>query len=104
MALTMRDQFIPDLTFPSVEYGRTQMRWDLRPLLYKGGAAANVRQVFNLIGSGKLGHPIDTRIDLVTRIHAELTARLVAGGAQSSVCNFIANIRTHFINTYAAKS
>ena len=32
---------IPDLTFPQVELGRRETPWDLLPLLYRGGGAAN---------------------------------------------------------------
>jgi hypothetical protein len=37
----MRDDFrIPDLTFPSLTYGTRETPWDLKVLLYKGGAKA----------------------------------------------------------------
>ena len=38
----MLDVTIPDLTFPMVEYGKLETPWDLRVLLYKGGAKENV--------------------------------------------------------------
>ena len=76
----MRDLAIPDLTFPMVKYGLNETPWDLRVLLYKGGAKGNPRSVFNQMAAGELGNPLIERIELVTRIHQEMTARLVGGG------------------------
>ena len=78
----MLDVTIPDLTFPMVEYGRSETPWDLRVLLYKGGAKENVRTVFNQIAEGKLSRPLRERIELVKRIHEEMTAKLVGGGTK----------------------
>ena len=78
----MLDVTIPDLTFHIVEYGRTETPWDLRVLLYKGGAKENVRTVFNQIAEGKLSRPLRERIELVKRIHEEMTAKLVGGGTK----------------------
>ena len=80
----MLDVTIPDLTFPTVEYGRTETRWDLRVLLYRGSAKENVRTVSNQIADGKLGRPLRERIELVKRLHEEMTARLVGGGAKAT--------------------
>lgn len=80
----MRDFAMPDLTFPMVKYGKLETRWDLRVLLYKGGAKGNPRTVFNQMASGKLGPPLLERLELVTRIHEAMTARLVGGGTKKS--------------------
>jgi len=83
----MLNETIPDLTFPMVKYGRTETPWDLRVLLYKGGAKTNPKIVFNQIADGKLGRPLPERIELVKRLHAEMTARLVGGGEKKSAFN-----------------
>lgn len=89
----MLDVTIPDLTFPMVEYGRAETPLDLRVLLYKGGAKENVRTVFNKIADGKLGRPLRERIELVKRLHEEMTARLVGGGAKASVFSTFKSLR-----------
>ena len=89
----MLDVTIPDLTFPMVEYGRTETPWDLRVLLYRGGAKENVKTVFNQIADGKLGRPLRERIELIKRLHEEMTARLVGGGAKSSAFSTFRSLR-----------
>ncbi len=80
----MGDLEIPDLTFPMVEYGRQAIPCDLRILLYRGGAATNMRNVFNKIAVGELGNPLLERLELVKKIHIAMTARLVGGGSKNS--------------------
>ena len=92
----MRDLNIPELTFPMVEYGLMETRWDLRILLYKGGAEASSRTVFNQIAAGDLGSPIIDRIELVTRIHEAMNARLVGGSTKPSASSTLRAVRTMF--------
>lgn len=51
----MLDGGLPNLTFPEMIYGEQETPWDLRPLLYKGGAGTNVRTVDAKIEAGHLG-------------------------------------------------
>ena len=92
------DTSLPDLTFPMVKYGSQQTPWDLRVLLYKGGAGFNYRgtEVFQRIAAGELGSPLAERLELVKRIHEEMTAMLVKGGARESVNGIWREIRTLF--------
>lgn len=92
----MRDETIPDLTFPMIEFGKTSTPWDLRPLLYKGGAMALSRKAASLIDGGALGPQIVERIDLVQRIHEEITASIVGGGSWSTTETQIRNLRYFF--------
>lgn len=92
----MLDVVIPDLTFPMVKYGVNETPWDLRVLLYKGGAKGNPKTVFNQIAQGILGCPIVNRMELVKIIHSEITAKLVGGGARESALGNIRNMRTFF--------
>lgn len=93
----MRDLAIPDLTFAMVKYGVNETPWDLRVLLYKGGAKVNPRKVFIHIATGELGHPLSERIELVTLIHQEMTARLVGGGAKTTAFNTLRGLRDFFV-------
>ena len=76
----MRDFAMPDLTFPMVTYGKLETRWDLRVLLYKGGAKGNSRTVFTQMAAGELCRPMVERQELVKRIHEAMTARWVGCG------------------------
>jgi hypothetical protein len=92
----MGDVIIPDLTFPMVEYGKHETPWDLRALLFKGGAKENPRSVFIQIAAGELGSPLIERIELVERIHEAMTGRLVGGGARASTDSTLKILRIFF--------
>lgn len=89
----MLDVMIPDLTFPVVKYGSLETPWDLRVLLYKGGAKNNPRTVFNQIADGQLGRPLIERMALVKLIHEEMTARLVGGGSVNTALKTLQQLR-----------
>lgn len=92
----MRDVAIPDLTFPMMEYGRRETRWDLRVLLYRGAGKTNLRVVFNQIAAGEFGRPLVERLELVKRIHAAMTARLVGGGSRETAFGHLRTLREFF--------
>lgn len=92
----MIDVTIPDLTFPMVKYGVMETPWDLRVLLYKGGAKGNPKTIFNQIAQGILGRPIVKRMELVKIIHLEITARLVGGGSRVTAFSHIGAMRAFF--------
>lgn len=92
----MLDMAIPDLSFPMVKYGKLETPWDLRVLLYKGGAKANPRAVFNQIAAGQLGQRLIDRIALVKRIHEVMTAKLVGGGSRRTAFSYIRSLRRFF--------
>lgn len=96
MGQRMRDVAIPDLTFPMVEYGRLEARWDLRVLLYRGAAKANARTVFNQMAAGELGRPLIDRLELIKRLHEAMTARLEGGGAKASAISSLRRLREFF--------
>ena len=79
----MRDVAISDLTFPMVEYGKLETPWDLRVLLYKGGAKGHPKSVFNQMAAGELGRPLVERLSWLSWIHEAMTARLVGGGSKT---------------------
>ncbi|MDW3683333.1 site-specific integrase [Cupriavidus sp. CV2] len=92
----MREVDFPDLTFPMVRLGDKETRWDLRCLLYRGGAAATVDKVAGLIAGGDLGTPVLERIQLVQRIHAEIASGLVSGGGKETARTKIYCLRRFF--------
>lgn len=92
----MLDVAIPDLTFPLVEYGRSTIPWDMRVFLYKGASAVDYRTVFNRLAVGEFGRPLVERIELMKRIHDEMTARLVGGGARRSAYDTFRRLKHFF--------
>lgn len=89
----MFDLRLPDLTFPGVVYGPQETPWDLRCLLYRGGAAANARNVGAMIDAGELGQPLVERIDLVQQMHEVIANYLGRGGRRSSALSFVEKLR-----------
>lgn len=98
----MTNSNLPDLTFPTIPYGKTKIPLDLRSLLYIGGAAANTRQINILIDKGALGPPIMKRLNLVKKIHSEINGELVGGGSSYTVIKILHVLRRLF--TWAEES
>ncbi len=92
------DTSLHNLTFPMVKFGHQQTPWDLRVLLYKEGAGLNYRgtEVFRRIAAGELGHPFSERLELVKRIHEEMTAMLVKGGSRNTALGTWNSLRNFF--------
>lgn len=87
---------VPDLSFPTLEYGKYESPWTLRPLLYVGGAKAHSRAVDEMISNGKLGQPLPERVDLVKGIHEVIHGRLVGGGSMPYAETNIRQMRLFF--------
>lgn len=85
-----------DLTFPMIEYGATETPWDLRPLLFRGGAAAKVKKAVHQAARGDFGSPLTERIELVIKLHELLTGDLAGGGSRFSAHNKIFALRSFF--------
>ena len=85
-----------ELTFANVSLGEKETPWDLRPLLFKGGATARKNNAADLIDSGALGVPIIERIALVQKIHEEVSAALAGGGSKETARSALENIRQFF--------
>lgn len=92
----MRDVDVPMLTFPMVKLGSQETPWDLRCLLYRGGAATRANQLATLVAEGHLGAPMPERQDLVERIHAALVQKLITGGSKETVRAAIYCLRRFF--------
>lgn len=92
----MLDLHLPDLTFPDVEFGARETPWDLRCLLYKGGAGANARKVGGMIDAGKLSKPLVGRIELVRQIHEVIANTLGRGGRRTTASGQISKLRHFF--------
>lgn len=87
---------IPDLTFPMVKFGPRETPWDLKILLYQGGAGANAGKVGSLIAAGALGAPLLERLELVQQLHEAISGKLVAGGSRFTPGGIIEALRTFF--------
>ncbi|MCW6596095.1 site-specific integrase [Yersinia ruckeri] len=85
-----------DLTFPMLEYGATETPWNLRPLLFRGGAAAKVKHVARQIAQSEFGSPLRERIKLVKLLHEHLAGDLAGGGSRFSAQNKIGALRNFF--------
>lgn len=85
-----------NFTFSMLEYGATETPWDLRPLLFRGGAAAKVKHVARQIAQGELGSILTERIELVTRLHEHMAGDLAGGGSRFSAQNKIGALRNFF--------
>ncbi|ELQ00315.1 site-specific integrase [Pseudomonas syringae] len=85
-----------DLTFPILEYGAAETPWNLRSLLFRGGAAAKVKNVGRQIEQGELGTLLTERIELVTRLHEHMSDDLAGGGSRISTLNKILALRRFF--------
>lgn len=92
----MPDTELSDLSFPMVRLGPKETPWNLRCLLYRGGAAATINQLAGLIAAGRLGAPVWERMDLVQRIHTEITVALVGGRSKETARNNIYCLRRFF--------
>jgi hypothetical protein len=93
----MRDEFrIPYLSFPEVVYGPKETPWNLDILLYKGGAKANSRTVRQLIACGALGDLQLDRVELVQKLHAEISSSLASGNSRDSANKTILYLRLLF--------
>lgn len=87
---------LPDLTFPEVKLGEKETAWDLRCLLYQGGAMVLANKVFDVIATGELGPPRIERFGLVEKIHEEILASLTAGGSKATAISIIERLRAMF--------
>lgn len=99
----MASRRIPDLSFPEIAYGTIETRWDLRPLLYRGGAEVYARHVAARIADGDLGGPLIRRLPLVTRLHEHLLGRIAEGARRQTVAASIGILRNFFTWMDAAK-
>lgn len=93
----MRKQLrLPDLSFPDVKFGPTETPWNLNILLYVGGADTRVNRVEQLIASEALGEPQFDRLELVSRLHEEISAGLASGGSRETAFSQFQCLRYFF--------
>lgn len=79
-----------------IDYGKVETPWDLRPLLFVGGAATYIRRVADQIAHGDLGRPVIDRIPLVRAIHGHLTDKIAEGGSRESIADSIVMVRLFY--------
>ena len=93
----MPDVDLPDLSFPGVAFGPQQIPWDLKPLLFKGGAQVHARDVASMIAAGELGCPLIERIELVRLIRESLLNYVDGGGRRGTVASCIEKLKRFFL-------
>lgn len=84
------------LTFVSIKFGSRETPWDLRILLWRGGAAARREKALPMIEKGLLGKPCVERYSLVKAIHEELNRRAISGKSRHSIDTTLTTIRQFF--------
>lgn len=87
---------LPDLTFPNVEFGKTETHWNMNVLLYLGGAAAEAKLVSELIANSTLGEAQLERLELVTGLHEEISSQVSSGGARATAIDQLTRLRAFF--------
>lgn len=81
----MRDELrLPDLTLSAIPVGGKETPYDLKRLLYKGGASCRVDQADQAIQNGLLGHIQKDRVELVRAIREFIHTDLIAGGSSET--------------------
>lgn len=81
----MLDRVLPDLLLEGLPYGTHETPWDLRSLLYRGGAGTRRDLLGHKIAQGELGPLLQERLPLVERIHGVLAAQVAAGLKKSTI-------------------
>lgn len=85
----------PELVLNNVNYGSSESKWDLKPLLYVGGCDCNVRKVNELIDNGLL-EAIPQRLDVVVRLHETLSAKVEGGASRYTIRSKIHCLRSFY--------
>lgn len=73
--------------------GGDDLSWDLRNLLFRGGAGAKANEVAALITAGKLGRPLNARLPLISKLQDAIVGDFVGGGSKRTVEARIRNLR-----------
>jgi hypothetical protein len=84
------------LKFNSVKFGSHETPWDLRILLWRGGAGARSDKAIKLIENGDMGNLLPERLSLVRAIHSELNGRAVSGRSKHSLATTLKTVREFF--------
>ena len=90
---TMHEALTNTFTFPSIKHGHRETPLNLLPILYKGAAKHNVREVLEEIQKGTFGKIRAERLSLVKLIHETLNANVISGRSLYSVKGTILHIR-----------
>ncbi|PFN80840.1 integrase, partial [Bacillus sp. AFS076308] len=78
---------LPNLAFPSLEFGFKQTPWDLSCLLYLGAAKAKPKTAIQMISLGQFGRAKFDRLELVSKIHEAINDKIVSGGSNFTTHN-----------------
>lgn len=87
---------IPDLTFPRLSFGTTQVPLDLRHHLYKGLSEVNVEVARDAIIRRQGGKADLKRLPLILAIHGAIQTRITLGSPIDTVRNLCRSLRYFF--------
>lgn len=73
-----------DLTFPTIPRGSRRPLFNLKRLLFKGGASLRSDAAELALQEEKLGRHIASRVELVQRIHEAISTKLALGGSKET--------------------
>jgi len=76
---------IPDLTFPTVNFGSKEHPWNFAIFLYKGASSLTIGKFNKALNENKLGEPLLERLVLITKLHDEVNADLVSGKSKETI-------------------
>ena len=93
--LQRNNDLITELILSDIGGSKNSAPFDLKRLLYKGGAGTRLNLVDSSIRSGALGSALHQRFELVKRIHNAIADKLAGGGSSETaktqfnqLCNF----------------
>ncbi|MGF6658221.1 integrase [Paraburkholderia youngii] len=87
---------LPDLSISDVKFGANETPWNLNILLYEGAAATRKNLVAQLIASGALGRPLYDRLELLVKLHEEISGPQGSGGSRETASNQFLYLRMLF--------
>ncbi len=92
----MLSNSVPDLTFPTVDFGSKEQPWDFAIFLYKGGSLLRVNQFHLNLKEQKLGNPLLERLTLIKKIHDEVNGDLVSGKSKETIKTLYYKLKDFF--------
>lgn len=81
----MLSNSIPDLIFPTVDFGSKENPWNFAIFLYKGGSSLAINKFNKALNENKLGEPLLERLVLIAKLHDEVNADLVSGKSKETI-------------------
>lgn len=85
---------LPDLSFKNVEYSDNETHWNLNTLLFHGAGWTRTDLVAQKIKAGTLGLPDFERLELLLKLHEEISFAISGGGSRDTAFAQIRYLRS----------